>query len=90
MEWDLSLCINVVDYGKAFDILDSLDASTTLRNIREVYLLKLVRRDGLQGYGCRTTHILFHGEDRTEAEVPSVTFVLLAGHRLDNEEDHRI
>ena len=33
--------------------------------------------------------MLFHGEDRSEEGVPSVTLPLPAGHRLDNEENTR-
>ena len=66
-------------------------SSTTLWNTRYVYFsdTKHVRRDGLQGYSCRTTDGLFHGVDMNEAGVPSVTFPLPFGHTLDNEDDHR-
>ena len=32
---------------------------------------------------------LVDGKDRGEAGMPSVTFSLPAGHRMDNDEDHR-
>ena len=43
----------------------------------------------MQGHSCRTTYRLFHGEDRSEARVFSVTILIPAGHGLDHEKDYR-
>ena len=43
----------------------------------------------MQGHSCRTTDILFHGEDRSEARVSSVTILIPARHRLNREKDYR-
>ena len=41
----------------------------------------------MQGRSCRTTYRLFHGEDRSEARMSSVTILIPARHRLDHEKD---